>query len=107
METAIHNNLPVVMIVANNGRWAMIWNQQEAMWGRVSGTSLRGDMEYHKIFEAAGAYSQLVESPNDIKRALQRALDKNAPSFIEVKTEGIISPITEGLVDLRMKSAAE
>ena len=106
METAIHNNLAVTMMVANNAQWGMIQEQQKAMWGRTVATSLR-DVDYHKIFEGAGAFSQLVKTPNDIVPAIQKAKEKNAPAFIEVKTQGVMSPITQGLVEMRTRTAIE
>jgi len=106
METAIHNNLAVTMMVANNAQWGMIQEQQKAMWGRTVATSLR-DVDYHKIFEGAGAFSQLVKAPNDIVPAIHKAREKNAPSFIEVKTRSVSSPITQGLVDMRTRTAIE
>ena len=53
METAIDRDVNVTMIVANNAQWGMIQEQQRSMYGRIYATSLR-DVDYHKIFAAAG-----------------------------------------------------
>ena len=59
----------------------MIKNQQKEMWGRELGTSLR-DLNYYKIFEAAGAHSSLVLDASDLPNAIQKAWSSNKPSFI-------------------------
>lgn len=106
METAIHYQLPITVIVANNQYWGMIQQQQKEMYGRVYKTDLR-DVPYYKIFEGMGAYAQLVEDPDKLKPAIKRALDSNVPSFIEVKTKSVMSPLTAGLIDTRERSAIE
>ena len=108
METAIDREVAVTMIVANNAQWGMIQEQQKAMWGQVYATSLR-DVDYHKIFEAAGAHAQLVTEPGETVPALKRAWEQNqsAPSFIEVKTLPTASPITQGLIEMRVRTAIE
>ena len=108
METAIDREVAVTMIVANNAQWGMIQEQQKAMWGQVYATSLR-DVDYHKIFEAAGAHAQLVTEPGETVPALARAWEQNrsAPAFIEVKTLPTASPITQGLIEMRVRTAIE
>ena len=106
METAIDRKVNVTMIVANNAQWGMIREQQKAMWGREIGTRLR-DVDYHKIFEAAGAFSQSVTDPNDIKETVVRAVSHEGPAFIEAKTQGVASPITQGLIEMRVRTAIE
>ena len=108
METAIDRGVAVTMIVANNAQWGMIQEQQKAMWGQAYATSLR-DVDYHKIFEAAGAHAQLVTEPGETVPALKRVWEQNqtVPSFIEVKTLPTASPITQGLVEMRVRTAIE
>jgi acetolactate synthase-1/2/3 large subunit len=106
METAIDQGIAITLIVANNAQWGMIQEQQKEMWGRIYGSSLR-DVDYYKIFDAAGAYSQLVTSPAEITDALNLAWQRNQPAFIEVKTSSIPSPMTQGLVEMRVKTAIE
>lgn len=106
METAIDRKVNVTMIVANNAEWGMIREQQKAMWGREIATQLR-DVEYHRIFDAAGAFSQLVACPSDINSAISQAMAHEGPSFIEAKTQGVASPITQGLIEMRVRTAIE
>ena len=64
-------------------------------------------IDYHKIFEAAGAHSALVLDPSDLPTAIQRAWSSNKPSFIEVKTSPDPSLMTKGLVEMRVRTAIE
>ncbi len=106
METAIDRKINVTMIVANNAQWGMIREQQQAMWGREIATQLR-DVEYHRIFDAAGVFSQLVADPGDVESAVVQAINHEGPAFIEAKTQGVASPITQGLIEMRVKTAIE
>jgi len=106
LETAIDRDIAVTVVVANNAQWGMIKNQQKEMWGRELGTSLR-DVDYYKIFEAAGAHSSLVLDAKDLPNAIQKAWSSNKPSFIEVKTSPDPSLMTKGLVEMRVRTAIE
>jgi acetolactate synthase-1/2/3 large subunit len=107
METAVDNDIPVTIVVANNYQWGMIQNQQKAMWaGKVVATSLR-KMEYHPIMAAAGVFSQQTADVDGIVAALDAARAQSRPAFIEVITEAAPSPITQGLVDMRVRTAIE
>jgi acetolactate synthase-1/2/3 large subunit len=108
LETSIDHNAPVTIIVANNAQWGMIQAQQKAMWGRVCATSLR-DVNFAAVFEGGGAHAETVTAPSDIGPAIQRALKMNRSisSLLDVKTGGITSPLTQGLVDMRIKTSIE
>ena len=105
-ETAIHYEAPITVVVAKNMAWGMINQQQKAIWKREYKTELR-DVPYHKVVEGMGGYGQLVENPDDLKPALKRAFDSKVPSLIEVVSKNIISPITQGLTDMRERSSVE
>ena len=106
LETSMDNNAPVTIVVANNGQWGMIQEQQKSMWGRVVATSLRA-IDYAPIFEGSGAYGETVTQADDIAPAIHRSLTNNAKTsgLVDVKTKSIKSPITQGLVDMRIKTA--
>ena len=88
-------------------RVSLIQNQQKAMWaGKVVATSLR-KMEYHPIIAAAGVFSQQTADVDGIVAALDAARAQSRPAFIEVITEAAPSPITQGLVDMRVRTAIE
>ena len=106
LETSMDNNAPITIVVANNGQWGMIQEQQKAMWGRVVATDLR-HLDYASIFAGAGAHAETVHSADDIKPAIRRSLTNNEKTsgLIDVKTISMPSPITQGLIDMRIKTA--
>lgn len=108
LETAIDREIPITVVVSNNAKWGMIYEQQSAMWGETYATSLR-DVDYSKIFAASGAYAERITETCKIKGALKNAsvINRNVPSFIEVKTSSVPSPITQGLVEMRVRTAIE
>jgi acetolactate synthase-1/2/3 large subunit len=106
LETAIHRNIPIVVVVFNNQAWGMIRHQQKTIWDRTCATDLR-DVPFHKLIEAMGGYGELVENAEDIKPALERAFESGLPALLNVKTEDVMSHLTVGLVDRREKSSIE
>jgi acetolactate synthase-1/2/3 large subunit len=76
------HNLPVLFIVFNNSRWNA--SQQSTLsfvpqgWAAKTDPmplcDLRPSVDFEKICRAAGGYGQKVERPEDLPRALKRAL---------------------------------
>ena len=106
LEMAIHRNLPIVAVIFNNEAWGMIRNQQRSIWNRTCATDLR-NVPYHEVAQAMGGYGELVEKPEDLTPALQRAFDSGLPAVLNVKTKDVMSHLTVGLVDRREKSSIE
>ena len=84
METAVRNDIPILVIVANNLGLGMY----ETLTPSTS--KLTGD--YSKIAEGLGAYAERVEKPDDIVPAIKRAarqMEDGKPVLLDVivKTE--------------------
>ncbi|PJF28966.1 MAG: acetolactate synthase, partial [Phototrophicales bacterium] len=84
-DTAIRFNLPIVSIIGNDGGWGQIRTPQIGMVTeeRAIATKL-GFTRYDKIVEAMGGYGELVEDPDDIGGALERAFASGKPACINV-----------------------
>jgi acetolactate synthase-1/2/3 large subunit len=84
-DTAVRFNLPIVSIVGNDGGWGQIRTPQIGMVTeeRAIATKL-GFTRYDKIVEAMGGYGELVENPDDIGGALERAFASGKPACINV-----------------------
>jgi acetolactate synthase-1/2/3 large subunit len=106
-STAVRHRTPFVAVISNDCAWGMIKNDQLGLYGeqRVVGTEL-GLIRYDKVVEDLGGYGELVQYPQDIAPALQRAFDSGLPACINVITECIPSPITEAQLTERRKYAA-
>ena len=80
-DTAVRYNLPIVIVVSNNEGWTA---RVEGI--RKPGREL-GFTRIDKVAEALGGYGELVEDPNDIRPALERAFDAGVPAIVNVHTD--------------------
>ena len=105
-STAVRHGIPFVAVIANDCAWGMIKHDQVGLYGdqRVVGTEL-GLIRYDKVVQDLGGYGELVQDPDGIVPALQRALDSGLPACVNVITECAQSPITEAQLSQRMKYA--
>ncbi len=88
MATSMSENLPVTVIVMNNGVLGMVRQWQKLFWnGRYSGTTLNGNPDFVKLAESFGAKGLLVEKPGEIADALKEARDCGRTCLVEVRTD--------------------
>ena len=80
-DTAVRHNLPIVVVVSNNEGWTA---RVEGI--RKPGREL-GFTRFDLIAESLGGYGEMVEKPDDIKPAIERAIDSGLPSIINVHTD--------------------
>ena len=81
VESFVRHNLPIVIVVSNNEGWTA---RVEGI--RKPGREL-GFTRFDKVAEALGGYGELVEDPNDIRPALERAFDAGVPAIVNVRTD--------------------
>ena len=79
IDTAVRNDLPLVLIVSNNGGWA-------GVPGAFTVGRELGFTRYDKMAEALGAWGCHVEKPGDIRPALEGAFASGKPALINVVT---------------------
>ncbi len=90
LAMAVMYDLPIVVIVVNNGYLSLI--RQSEKYGYNMNFEVETWYQDHlldfvKFAEAYGAYGQRVETPEDIKPALQRAVESGRPSIVEIIVE--------------------
>ena len=85
LETAVRFDLPLVCVVGNDGGWGQIRNPQLSFYGesRAVATSLPVT-RFDLLAEALGARGALVSEPDDIRPALDKALDSGEVWCINV-----------------------
>jgi acetolactate synthase-1/2/3 large subunit len=84
LDTAVRLNLPIIVVVANNSCWGMIKsNQRNNLSKRYCDVDFPST-NYAEIGKGFGCYGEKVEKPEDIKPALQRAVDSGKPAVIDV-----------------------
>jgi len=74
----------VVGVIGNDGQWAQIKHPQKAMLGHSTAADLAPGIRYDRMVEALGGYGELVERPEDIRPALERAFASGLPACINV-----------------------
>jgi acetolactate synthase-1/2/3 large subunit len=83
-DTLVRHRLPVVCVIGNNGIWALEKHPMQ----RVLGTSILADLapgtRYDRVVEALGGHGELVERPEEIGPALDRAFRSGLPACLNV-----------------------
>jgi acetolactate synthase-1/2/3 large subunit len=84
-DTAVRFGLPVIGIVGNDAAWGQMMRPQGALmgWDRLDGTLL-SRTRYDKVVEALGGYGELVERPETLRPALERAAASGLPACVNV-----------------------
>jgi acetolactate synthase-1/2/3 large subunit len=83
-ESMARHKLPVVSIIGNDGAWGQIKHPQKAILGHATAAELSPGIRYDKMVEALGGYGELVQRPEDIRPALERAFASGLPACINV-----------------------
>ena len=96
MDTAVRFNLPVIIIVGNDGGWGIERELQRGVFGgdKTVACELRRT-RYDLVMKAFGGDGEFVERPEQIRPALDRALRSDKPFLINVDIKGYASPFTE------------
>ncbi|MEX0605718.1 MAG: thiamine pyrophosphate-binding protein [Marinobacter sp.] len=97
IDSAVRHQAPVLIVVANNGSWAIEVTDQKETHGKVTGTHLRFS-DYAGMAESFGMHSERVENPDDLPAAIERAL-ANRPALLDVLVtpEAVSSDAKSGL----------
>jgi thiamine pyrophosphate-dependent acetolactate synthase large subunit-like protein len=82
IDTALRHQIPIVCVISNNGGWT---GSPTSVPGRDLGFT-----RYDLMFESIGAHTELVQRPEQIRPALQRALQANKPAIVNVITDPTI-----------------
>ena len=108
VEAAFQENIPITVVIDNNGGLDCISQQQERLFnnGKHFATDFR-DIPFHSMFEGLGGYGELVTSREEIGPAVLRAIKSGKTSCINAKCKGVISPIVAATSDKRDKASIE
>ena len=82
IDTAVRHQAPVLIVVANNGSWAIEVRDQQETHGKVVGTRLQFS-DYAGMAKSFGMHAQRVEREEDLAQAIQVAL-QNRPALLDV-----------------------
>ncbi|MEM6583487.1 MAG: thiamine pyrophosphate-binding protein [Pseudomonadota bacterium] len=85
IETAVREDLPVVVLVMVDGAWGMEKTAQKRTWGREApwfGVYNAPEIRYDKVCEAMGGHGEFVTKATEIQSALKRSYDSGKASVI-------------------------
>ncbi len=87
LATAVQYELPIVVLLVNNGMYATIRMHQERTYPRrVIGTDLVNP-DFPALAAAFGAYGERVERTGDFEAAFERALASGMPAVLELPVD--------------------
>ena len=86
-DTMARHGLPVVGVIGNNGIWALEHHPMKFLYGYSMAAELRPATRYDRIAEALGCHAELVEKPDDLRPALERAFAAGGPALVNVLTD--------------------
>ena len=96
-DTAVRHNLPFIGIMGNDSTWGIDKHIQEKVFGKSVATKLLPS-RYDKVVSGLGGYSEHVTKSDDLTNALNRAINQNLPSLLNIQISNSISPRAEAAV---------
>jgi acetolactate synthase-1/2/3 large subunit len=92
LETISRLKLPVTFAIANDSAWGMIRSGQALAYSkRYVGVDL-SDVRFDKVAQGMNCYGERIVEPSRIRPALQRALDSNMPTVLDVVVDKEVIP---------------
>jgi acetolactate synthase I/II/III large subunit len=86
-DTLARHGVNVVGVMGNNGIWALEKHPMEFLYGYSVAADLRPATRYDQVVEALGGHGELVERPQDVRPALERAFSAGKPALVNVLTD--------------------
>lgn len=96
MATIVQENIPIIIAIFNNGYLGMVRQWQELFFDkRYSCTCIGNSVDFVKLAEAYGAQGIRVKTNDEIRPALQKAIDSGKPTLIDfvIECEENVSPM--------------
>jgi acetolactate synthase-1/2/3 large subunit len=86
-DTLARHGVNVVGVMGNNGIWALEKHPMEFLYGYSVAADLRAGTRYDQVVQALGGHGELVERPQDVGSALERAFESGLPALVNVLTD--------------------
>lgn len=96
MSTAEHYNIPVIIVIFNNGTLGMVRQWQTLLYNkRYSQTTLDRGPDFVKLADAYGIEGVRIENQEEFEVAFRKAKDSHRPFLIEcaIETDGKVRPM--------------
>jgi acetolactate synthase-1/2/3 large subunit len=86
-DTLVRHQLPVVMVVGNNGIWGLEKHPMQALYGYDVAADLQPGCRYDQVVAALGGAGETVTDPDEIGPALDRGFASGVPYLVNVITD--------------------
>jgi acetolactate synthase I/II/III large subunit len=92
-DTLARHGVNVVAVMGNNGIWGLEKHPMEFLYGYSVAAELRPATRYDQVVEALGCHGELVQRPDEVVPALERAFSAGRPALVNVLTDpGVAYP---------------
>jgi acetolactate synthase-1/2/3 large subunit len=107
LDTAARHHLGAVVVVVNNGGWGDVRHEQRMWYGEDADKgAVLSTMRYDLLAEAVGGQGERVTEPDQLRPALERALqasEQGAPAVVDVATDpDVMSDLMKNLGGLNV-----
>ncbi|MBA3264711.1 MAG: acetolactate synthase [Thermoleophilaceae bacterium] len=86
-DSFVRHGLPIVGVMGNNGIWALEKHPMEFLYGYSVAAELQPRCRYDEVVRALGGHGELVERPEELRPALERAFASGKPALVNVLTD--------------------
>jgi acetolactate synthase I/II/III large subunit len=86
-DTFVRHDVPVVGVMGNNGIWALEKHPMEFLYGYSAAADLQPGCRYDEVVRVLGGHGELVERPEELRPALERAFGSGKPALVNVLTD--------------------
>jgi acetolactate synthase-1/2/3 large subunit len=86
-DTLVRHDLPVVIVVGNNGIWGLEKHPMQMLYGYDVAADLQQGCRYDDVVRALGGAGEVATKPGDIGAALDRAFAAGVPYVVNVVTD--------------------
>jgi acetolactate synthase I/II/III large subunit len=90
-DTLCRHRVPVVGVMGNNGIWALEKHPMEFLYGYSVAADLRPATRYDEVVRALGGHGELVNRPEELLAALERAFACGKPALVNVLTDPAVA----------------
>jgi acetolactate synthase-1/2/3 large subunit len=87
VDTLVRHELPVVIVVGNNGIWGLEKHPMKMLYGYDVAADLQPGCRYDEVVRALGGAGETVAEPGDLSDALERAFAADVPYLLNVLTD--------------------
>jgi acetolactate synthase-1/2/3 large subunit len=87
VDSLVRHGLPVVIVVGNNGCWALEKFPMTKLYGYHVAAELRPETRYDEVVAALGGAGEMITDARDLAPALARAFASGVPYLVNVITD--------------------